>query len=90
MAISNHERVGKALEALNNGLRPFVERELKSAYPENWFDEARQSLGAAQAQLGTNKNEIAWDAASLLLVMWNLWNDVFKKMLGHLHKRGWG
>ena len=26
MAISNHERVGKALELLKNGLRPFVER----------------------------------------------------------------
>lgn len=86
MAISNHERVGKALEALNNGLRPFVERELKSAYPENWFEEARQSLGTAQAQLGTNENEIAWDAASLLLVMWNLWNDVFKKTLGQAQR----
>ena len=26
MAISNHERVGKALDLLKEGLRPFVER----------------------------------------------------------------
>ena len=27
MAITNHERVGKALELLKAGLRPYVERE---------------------------------------------------------------
>ena len=31
MAITNHERVGKALELLKRGLAPFVEREFKSA-----------------------------------------------------------
>ena len=30
MAITNHERVGKALELLREGLLPFVERELSS------------------------------------------------------------
>ena len=28
MAITNHERVGKALDLLNSGLMPFFEREL--------------------------------------------------------------
>lgn len=32
MAVSNHERVGKALDLLKEGLRPFVEREFKNAY----------------------------------------------------------
>ena len=31
MAISNHERVGKAMDLLKVGLAPFVERELKSS-----------------------------------------------------------
>ena len=31
MAITNHERVGKALELLRAGLGPFVEREFKGA-----------------------------------------------------------
>ena len=29
MAITNHERVGKALDLLQGGLAPFVERELQ-------------------------------------------------------------
>jgi hypothetical protein len=32
MAITNSERVGKALELLKDGLRPYVERELKATY----------------------------------------------------------
>ena len=31
MAITNQERVGKAMELLSAGSRPFVEREFKSA-----------------------------------------------------------
>lgn len=32
MAITNQERVGKAMELLRAGLAPFVEREMKSVY----------------------------------------------------------
>jgi len=32
MAITNHERVGKALEILKSGLGPFVERETRNVY----------------------------------------------------------
>ena len=35
MAKSNHGRIGDALELLNEGLRPFVERELKANYGAN-------------------------------------------------------
>ena len=34
MAITNHERVGKAMELLKAGLAPFVEREFKSSYQD--------------------------------------------------------
>ena len=30
MATTNHERVGKSLDLLRDGLRPFVERELRA------------------------------------------------------------
>jgi hypothetical protein len=36
MAKTNHARVGEALELLNEGLKPFVERELQVAYGEDW------------------------------------------------------
>jgi hypothetical protein len=32
MVITNCERVGKALEALHQGLAPFIERERRAAY----------------------------------------------------------
>ena len=34
MAITNHERVGKALELLKSGLGPFVQREITSTYKD--------------------------------------------------------
>ena len=45
MAITNHERVGKALELLKSGLAPFVERELKNAYQANAQAEAAVFMG---------------------------------------------
>ena len=48
MAISNHERVGKALELLKDGLQPFVERELKQEHQQHWFEELKSSLSSQQ------------------------------------------
>ena len=44
MAISNAERVGKALELLNQGLFPFMKRELKAFYGDTWFEQASANL----------------------------------------------
>lgn len=44
MAQSNHERVGKALELLRQGLHPYVEREMKSCYGDDWPLDAREAL----------------------------------------------
>jgi len=35
MAVTNHDRVGKAMELLKAGLGPFVEREIKAAIAKN-------------------------------------------------------
>lgn len=40
MAITNHDRVGKALELLKSGLGPFVEREFTSTYKDRAAAEA--------------------------------------------------
>jgi hypothetical protein len=81
MAITNHERVGKALEQLNTGLRPFVERELKATYKERWVETARPSFPNWQ-QTGKDAAQLNWDTQALLSVMWELWNDCFRKILG--------
>ena len=44
MAITNHERVGKALDLLKDGLRPYVERELRAQYGGNWASEVKAML----------------------------------------------
>jgi predicted AAA+ superfamily ATPase len=86
MAITNHDRVGKALELLNLGLKPFVERELKSSYAENWFAEVKQTLAGTQLQLLGSEQKPQWDVAALLTTLWNQWNDVFRKILGHTER----
>lgn len=81
MAITNHERVGKALDLLKDGLEPFVEREMKSQHKQQWLIAAKASVAETQTHL-FNGGEPQWDAASLLAVMWNQWEQVFKKTLG--------
>ena len=80
MAITNHDRVGKALDLLRAGLGPFVEREVKSAVAAKRLD--IQSLrGFAEDPLGKRPvSEL--DVAGLLRLMWETWNAVFREILG--------
>lgn len=82
MAITNQERVGKALDLLRDGLRPFVERELKAQHAQMWFEQAKQSISENTANLFGTQEKPNWDIAALLSVMWNQWNLVFRKTLG--------
>ena len=45
MAITNQERVGKAMELLRAGLAPFVEREFKSLHQTEAAEAARRYFG---------------------------------------------
>ena len=81
MAITNSERVGKALDLLKDGLRPYVERELKATYKDRWVDTARPSFPDWQ-KVGKDGQGLNWDTQALLQVMCELWNDCFKKILG--------
>ncbi len=80
MAITNQERVGKALELLKNGLGPFVEREFKAKYGDGWAFEVKDVL--SDTRLGTGKTETLNDVAALLVVMDRKWGDVFRQILG--------
>lgn len=86
MAITNHERIGKCLEQLSSGLQPFVERELKSNYQNEWFAETQRTLSATQVDFLGTADKPQWDIATLLATLWNQWNDVFKKVLGHTER----
>ena len=80
MAITNHERVGKALELLKSGLTPFVEREFKAKFGDGWAFEMREAF--SDTRLGNNKDETINDVAALLVVMDRKWGDVFRQILG--------
>jgi predicted AAA+ superfamily ATPase len=80
MAITNHERIGKALELLKAGLGPFIEREFKSTYQDRAMAEASRFLG--DDRLNAKRPVAEWDAGVLIRVMWDAWNDVFRKTLG--------
>ena len=81
MAISNHDRVGKALELLKAGLAPFVEREVKGAIESRRLS-AHKLRGYAEDRLLADKPIAQWDAAGLLKLMWETWNEVFRRVLG--------
>jgi predicted AAA+ superfamily ATPase len=84
MAITNQERVGKAMELLRAGLAPFVERELKSQHQAQSEDAARRYFGDDRT---VGKRPVAeWDVAALLKVMWEAWNDVFGRTLGRAER----
>ena len=85
MAITNYERIGKSLELMRDGLRPFIERELNAKYGKYWITKATDGWG----------HDLNWpdgadlpnmDAALLLRVMWEQWNDVFRNTLGHAER----
>src|SRR5690242_9125791 len=80
MAVTNHERVGKALELLKQGLAPFVERELKSVHKDDAHAAAARLMG--EDRLLAKKPLAEWDAAALLKLMWEAWHDVFRRTLG--------
>ena len=85
MAQSNHERVGRALELLNKGLRPFIEREMQAVYGDKWLQEAAANLRDYQLT-SARSSALSGDTQVLLMVMWDQWNTVFKNVLGHAER----
>lgn len=80
MAMTNHERVGKAMELLRQGLGPFLDREMESAFGVHAHDEALRLVGDDKHLVRQRPGE--WDAAAQLKLMWEGWNEVFRKTLG--------
>ncbi len=84
MAQSNLERVGRALEILNKGLKPFVEREMLAKYGERWQYEAVKSL--REQHQSNDDVDAHLDTQGLLLIMWDQWHLVFTRVLGHAER----
>jgi hypothetical protein len=75
MAVTNHERTGRALTLLTQGLAPFVARECKARYGEQW-------VGRVARHQHANPN----DAQFLLAVLADEGREGFGKVLGRTER----
>ena len=85
MAITNQERVGKAMELLRAGLGPFVEREVQAGVKAGSVRMESVRRFSDDPMLGQKPIE-NWDTAGLLRLMWETWNDVFGRTLGRAER----
>ncbi|HID24312.1 MAG TPA: AAA+ family ATPase, partial [Planctomycetaceae bacterium] len=84
--LTNRERVTRGLELLTEGLYPFVERQLRAFYKDDWLRAARRSYREDRSRILPKGDVVRWDAHTLLTVMWDHWNSVFKQKLGPLER----
>ena len=84
MAITNQERVGKAMDLLREGLAPFVVREFKNLHQAQAADAALHYLDDDRTV--AMKPLADWDVAALLKLIWEAWNDVFGRTLGRAER----
>ena len=77
MALSNYERVGKAVQLLAEGLVPFVDRECRAEFGDNWrvVVQRRDTWGGGGRLREVNPG----DAQFLLKVIWAEWHTIFSK-----------
>ncbi len=80
MALTNQERVGKAVELLRDGLKPFVERELEAVHGKRW---------ATVSDLGPDrphKGDPLADPYVLLGAITFNWDQVFARKLSRTER----
>ena len=80
MAITNHERVGKAMDLLKQGLVLSSSASSRTLTKTEPLPRPRASL--AKIACWPRRRIAEWDAAALLKLMWEAWNDVFRSTLG--------
>ena len=78
MALSNYERVGKAVSLLGEGLALFVARECRAQFGDDWVAGVQRANARG---MGRPRPVNPTDAQFLLKVMWDEWNTIFSKKL---------
>ena len=73
MVVSNRDRIGKLLEGLREGLTPFVTREMRGRFGQEW-----QTRLAGQSATP--------DAAALFKGMLDYWPELFSQKLGNFER----
>ena len=81
MVLSNYERVGKAVQLLAEGLAPFVDRECRAEFGDDWPVVVQRGSGG-----GTPRKVNPVDAQFLLKVIWAEWRTIFSKKLSRIDR----
>ena len=81
MAITNYERVGKAIQLLAEGLAPFVDRECRAEFGDDWPVAVQRMETRGGPRPGPLRKVNPGDAQFLLKVMWDEWRTIFGKKL---------
>jgi len=84
MALTNQQRVGKALDVLREGLGDYVAREFQSRFGAKAQAAAKDRL--VTERLRGNKPIQEWDVAALLRLVFDSWNEIFGQVLGHAER----
>lgn len=92
MTLSNRERVGRILEALKDGLAPFILREFRTVYSQRGYANEIDGVLATPGYPGLPDEALsddqtllaALDTQACLNLMWRRWNEVFQDKLGHV------
>ncbi|MDE2834954.1 MAG: Swt1 family HEPN domain-containing protein [Bacteroidota bacterium] len=85
MALTNSERVNRALSLLREGLAPFVDREINSAIKRNRVPHNTLLRFGKDPHLGDQPFS-EWDVAALLKIMSQTWREVFQDTLGYAER----
>ena len=85
MAITNRDRVGRAMDTLVQGLAPFVEKQMDARVGRQLaqMDRPRAGSGSSSAIRMARSH---WDVQALLQTMVQNWREVFGKTLGHAER----
>jgi hypothetical protein len=82
MAVSNRDRVGRALELLRAGLYPFVDRTMRARKGVAWVHEFNDRGQLKRLSDGT----MHLDTPALLRAMDRYWGEVFSDSLDRAHR----
>jgi len=83
---TNYDRVTKTMELLRDGLKPFVAREMKASSGNDWIKKAAERHRFSEDVVRTFKDDEMGDVKIILELMWNFWQEVFRKTLGHAER----
>ena len=81
MGVSNNERVGKALEFLQQGLCLYIEQKMQAVHGSNWMAKATSHFRDYQKSKQQVGGVILEDVSTMLIIVNKEWDKVFKGSL---------